>query len=125
MSEYTDRLYSLVVDNIDDIVYDHLNKFKYKTVELHEDESDTDDGCVFGLYKLFVDNGKYVITIKASARFEGEQDCYDWSRESHYTKSVGYDDLEDYEHEIVSVVETDINIDKVIANDIEYSKENN
>jgi hypothetical protein len=125
MSEYTDRLYSLVVESIDDILAEHANGYKSRFTELEEIEGGIDDGSVYGNFRLYVDHGLYVIDIEAAANFQGEQDCYDWSRESHYTKSVGYDELEDFWYEVTKVIKTEKDIDHMIDQDIETSKEVN
>ena len=99
-TDWEDELLGLVEGLASDIMHDELNGYT-GSLSIEEVESGTDDGAAYGTYRIKA-NG-YVITVEASAWFQGEQDCYDWSGESHYTKSVTADELQDLEYEVKKV----------------------
>jgi len=99
-TDWEDELAELVTETAEDIAFDYVNEYK-GPVEVREVDSGTDDGMVYGTYDLYVKG--YVITVKAQAVFEGFQDCWDYSSESHYTKPVYFESLEDFSFDIERV----------------------
>jgi hypothetical protein len=86
------------------MLHDHLQGASLGgDIDVVELEADTDDGAVYGVYDILAHNGATPIKLRveASAVFAGEKDCWSWSSESHYTKPVEFDELEDFEMQVV------------------------
>ena len=101
MSDHGDELTALVRDSISDIIYDHVNydtpvKTEIESKDLQVIGIDEDDGVVAGDYRLIVNGGQFVFELTADAVFQGFTDCWDNSSESHFTKDVYYDELQDF-----------------------------
>lgn len=129
MSDYTDALTALVEDAVDDIIFDNVNydrpvKTEIKTKELQEVETGTDDGCAYGVYRVVVNGGQFIIELTASGTYMGFTDCWDWGGDTHYTKDVYYDGLEDFHYEIKSFKEdSGWALDKAVELDVNSTKE--
>lgn len=129
MSEYASKLTKLVTGVIDDIIFDYVNrdtpvKTEIKTKALEVVEVGEDDGCVSGLYTIIVNGGQFTIDLIASARFKEETDCWDCGSESHYTREIFYDDLEDFSYTVEFLkIDNGRALDKAIEADIKSSRE--
>lgn len=128
-SDYTDELTALVTSAVDDIIHDHVNydrpvKTEIKTKELEVLEVGTDDGTAYGGYRIIVNGGQFIIDLDASGYFSGFTDCWDNASESHYTRDVHFDELQEFEYHVTNFREfNDAAIDNAVDNQIESSKE--
>lgn len=126
----TDQLEAMVRDNMDDIIHDHVNydrpvKIAIKTKELRVLECGTDDGCAYGTYEIVVNGGQILIRLEANGTYEGFIDKWDYAGDTHYTQTVAFDGLEDYEHHVIKVIEDgEREIDKTVEQEIDSGKEN-
>lgn len=130
MSYRTDELYALVTNAIDGIVSDHMidhdrPKPSIRSREIHEREAGIDDGTVYGTYEAVINGGQFTVELEASARYGGFEDCWSWASESHYTRDVEFEELEDFECKIIKFVESGIDpdLDKMVDADIESKRE--
>jgi len=121
---YEDELTGIVEDFVTDIIqnilgdgYDEINA-KLKAIK-----TGTDDGTAYGDYEIIVADGKFVIALSATAIYGGFEDCFSWSNESHYTRDVTYEELQDFDYEIKSIKRFDEALDKMIEVDIEAARE--
>lgn len=105
MSDHTDELLALVRDNVRDILADHLPKDTAKVWQIHMVDGGDDDGATYGTFRIVVNSGQFYVDVEASAVFQSFTDCWDSSSESHYTRDVYFDELQDYEHEVKGVIE--------------------
>lgn len=116
--DWTDELEAYVRGLIDDLIFDHIQDgrsapLEIKTTELRVIDCGTDDGCAYGTYEISVNGGQYLIRLEASGAFAGEQDCWDWGRDSHYTKTVTFDELQDCEYNVIKVIDGEKEVGKV------------
>lgn len=129
MSDHSEELLALVEDAADDIIFDHVNYDRPRQVEIKSKEvqcweSGEDDGSVYGKFRIDVNGGKFIIELEASAVFQGFQDCWDWGTESHYTKDVYFDELQDFEYKITAFAELgETHVDRVIETSIDAARE--
>lgn len=120
-----DELRALVADSMDDIIFDHVNydrpvKIEIKTKELETLDAGIDDGAVYGTYRIVVNGGAFIITLGASGWFQSFQDCWDAASESHYTKDIICDELQDFETHVIKFIEDNGQaLDKAIETDRE------
>lgn len=129
MSDWPDELTRLVEDNMDDIIFDHVNyatpvKTEIKTKELRVLDVGTDDGLAYGHYLIVVNGGAFEIELTAQAAYAGFVDKWDWAGESHYTQDVTFEELQDYEHEITAFrINGEQAIDKMVDAEVDSQKE--
>ena len=106
MSDHTDELLTLVKDSASDILSDHLpNGTIVKGTDVQLVDGGDDDGATYGTFRIVVNDGQFYVDIEANAVFQSVQDCWDSSSESHFTKDVYFDELQDFEYEVKRVVE--------------------
>lgn len=116
-TDRTDQLKAYVEGLMDDLVFDRIQAGRSTPLEITSKalqvlDFGTDDGSAYGTYQIVV-NGRHVIQLKASGTYEGFEDCWDWSSDSHYTKPVTFDELQDCEYEVIKVTDTEKAIDSV------------
>lgn len=106
MSDHTDELLVFVRDCADDILYDNLPKgTAVRSKDIQFIEGGDNDSTTYGRFRIVVNDGEFYIDIEADGVFKGFQDCFDWSGDSHYTKDVYFDELQDFQYEVKRVIE--------------------
>jgi hypothetical protein len=129
MQDHDEELFALVEAAADDIIYDHVNydtpvKTEIRTKEIERLGEEEDDGVVFGDYRIIVNGGQFIIGLRASGVFRSFVDTWNWASESHSTRDVYFEELQDFQYEITDfTVDDGKALDKIVDGEIDSSKE--
>lgn len=126
-TDYDGILQNYVEGCAADIIHDECPpSFRGRPFKVEHISSDTDDGVAFGQYDIVIDGGIVSMLVNVSGYYSFEADCWDWSTESHYTRTGYYEDgeLDNLEMQVVRILFAgDREIDKMIDADIDAQRE--
>lgn len=97
-----DEVRAYVDENAEDMLNGWIDEPPIRDVHVEEVLTDTDDGCAFGTFVLSgIDKLDRTVTMKidVSGRYAFEEDKWDWSRETHYTRPYEIEAIEEFEVE--------------------------